>query len=521
MVTVASGRLSTVFFTVLGHRTIRVWPLALLLAGCGSKGRGGSGETASADSAATRDSRTGPAVAFRLPRDGGRIRVYYLPSLEETPWGLSGRVSGARAAVGMDGAGRRLLYRDSTGTVESFDLIALREREAAPAHTLAALGADGTLLAVDSSGAVTESQSWGARPWSGTLGRGIAQLFAAPSGRLIALRHRGGDTVAFGTREAGLSVAAPAPAAVSRGASLDGDAVAFATDSGVAVIEEREATRPWFVKLSGKPRALAFTPSGHRIYVALTERRELAAIDRFARRERRAVALPAQATALRADPWGRVLLALSASDGATLVVGLGSERVLGSVTTPWADDLPAVSQDGVLLCREGTAIVARDAHSLDSLGAVPRATRDLWFVGRWAPTSGAPTIRRELRAADAPAPATAAPATAAPATAAPAERAAPAAASAAATTDPKRPAPPRGTLWVQLSSSTNETWARSLAGDLAAARQPVELVAPQPPDRNWRVLVGPYLTRDAADSAGRSLGRPYWIVDRTPRTGTQ
>ena len=481
------------FLSPEDSRLTKLLPLTLLLLGCAGSPRG---ETArgEADSLSTAEASLAPTVAFRLPTGGGPVTAYAFPALEPLRRSLGTRTAKPRAALGIDLAGRRLIYRDSAGAVASFDLVASREKTIAPPGALAALGSDGTLLAVDSTGAVTESQPWGTRPWPSRLGRGVREVFAAPGGRLIAIRHARGDSLLVSSREAGVSLAEPVPEAVDRSASRDGDAVAFATDSGVAVLEDREPGRPWFVSVAGRPRAVAFSPSGHRLYVALRAKSELAVIDRFARRERPAIALPGPAAALRFDPWGRVLLARSegeAEGGETWVIGSASDEVVERLRTRWGTDLPTVSESGVLLSREGNAIVARDLRSLDSLGAVADGARDLWFAGRWASTAATAAARQEARAAD------------------PTRRAAPAQPTAPA---PAAAAPP--SLWVQVSVSRNETWARALAQELTAEGHAAAVVEPKNPGDGWRVMTGPYRSRDAADSAGRALNRPYWVVDR-------
>ena len=82
--------------------------------------------------------------------------------------------------------------------------------------------------------------------------------------------------------------------------SRDGDAVAFATETGLVVLEDRDPRNPWFVRLRGSPRGVAFSPSGHRIYVALGTRSEVAVVDRFQRAARGTIALPGPAGAIRA-----------------------------------------------------------------------------------------------------------------------------------------------------------------------------------------------------------------------------
>jgi hypothetical protein len=480
----------------------RLFPLILLLGACAGSDRGAAGSAAS-DTTRRAGAREVPSVAFRVPAHPGALLVYRLPHLEATPWGAGSHVAGALSAVGTDLIGRRLLYHDATGAVESFDLVALRERAVAPRGAEAAIGSDGTLLAVDSAGAVLESQPWGTRAWPGALGRGVREVFAAPGSRLAVVRRHRSDTLQFASRESGVTVAAAVPEAVDRAATRDGDAFAFATDSGIAVYEDRELADPWFVRLAGHPKAVVFSPSGHRLYVALGDRNALVVVDRFGRRERETVGLPGRASALRMDPWGRVLLVRGdgeGREGETWVVGVARGDVIGRLGTGWASDLPTVSEEGVLLLRQGSAVVARDVRSLDSLGAVPDAGDDVWFAGRWVPASAALAARQKADTSGkhlvtAPVPSTREP-----------ERAAAAAAVAPVATP---------SFWVQIASLHSAEAARALAAELRSEHQSVAIVEPRQEGDPWRVMSGPYPTRNAADSAGRSLGRPYWVVDRS------
>jgi len=475
-----------------------------------------------------------PAAAFRLGKSGSGLAVYTLPALDSTPWGAGGRVVGARSAIGVDMVGGRLLFRDSAGAIASFDLVSLRQKVVGSRRATATIGADGALLAVDSLGVVTESQPWGNRTWNDSLGRGIRAVFAAPGPRLLAIRRtRGGDSLAIVARENGVTASAAVPAADNVAASHDGDALAFATDSGVIVVEDRDLQHPWFVRIAGTPGTLLFSPSGHRIYVALRDKNEIAVIDRFSQDKRNSVSLPGPAGALRFDPWGRALLVRERHEGAggeTWVVGVADNGVTGRLQGPWASDLPAVAQSGVVLSREGHAVVARDLRSLDSLGAVPGADDDVWFTGRWVPSSAS---ARAVAANNRPAtPDGRAPAT----TPAQSIKQAPPAVSAAVKPPVGNPVPAPGVpsavsrqasaptavsaepppaFFAQILATRSEDAARSLAANLSDAK--VQVLPPRQGigDDNWRVVAGPFRSREAADSAGRSLGRPYWVVDRS------
>lgn len=455
-----------------------------------------------------------PAVAFRLPTQGGQLAVYTLPALDATPWGTGGRTAGARSAIGVDLQGRRLLYRDSGGAIAALDLVAMRERPVAPRGSVASLGADGTLMAVDRRGTVLESQPWGTRPWPSGLGTSVRDLFASPGGRLIAVRDLDADTLAIATREGGISRATAVPEAADRAASFAGDAVAFATDSGLVVYEDREADRPWFVRLTA-PHTVAFSPSGHRLYAALRAGGELAVVDRYTREARASISLPGVAAALRMDPWGRVILVRAADEDATVwVVGIADGDVNDRLHTRWGTDLPTVSETGVLLSREGEAVVARDVRTLDSLGAVAGGAADLWFTGRWVPRSQSAVARAENAPRDtarrqaAPPPGREGLSQALPAPQPrPADR--------APSPVTRQPLPGVASYWVQVTSTRFVEGARALSDTLRREGHPASVVEPRSGDNIWRVMTGPWPSREVADSAGRALGRPYFVTDRS------
>jgi hypothetical protein len=432
---------------------------------------------------------------------GGPLLAYTLPGLTPEGWVIGGRTAPSHSVIGMDVAGRRLLYRDAGGAIQSFDLVAYREKAVAPKGELATMASDGTLLAVSPQGRVTESEPWGAREWPGTVGRGVLDAFAGQGSRIIVIRRARGDSLSLASREAGVALTAPVPDATARSASRDGDAVAFATDSGLVVTEERDPQSPWFVRLRGRPDAVEFSPSGHRIYVGLADRSELDVVDRYLRRAQAVIRLPGAVGALRMDPWGRaVLMRPAAEQGATpelWVVAIATDRLVGRINAGWASDLPTVSEGGVLLVRQGRAVIARDVRTLDVLGALREGAGDLWFVGRWKPAMPA-ALGREVRAPET-------------------EPAPPAGAAAAAPQPPSgatEAAPAATHIWVQVSVSQNERWARDLAAELTRSGYRVRVDAPQTLGAGWRVVIGPYPTRVAAESAARTLGRPYWIVER-------
>jgi hypothetical protein len=228
------------------------------------------------------------------------------------------------------------------------------------------------------------------------------------------------------------------------------------------------------VPLADRPRALAFSPSGHRIYVARRAALGLAVIDRYERRELDGVALPGPAAALRLDPLGRWLLARPALGDSAWIVDLPIKQHTGAIATTWQADLPAVSPDGVLLYRRGDDVIAVRPDSLTETGKVDKAATDLWVLSSWLPRG------RGM-------------------------------ASQASTDVAADTVGAEGPLYVQVSTSRNPDWSGRLAQDLVRAGLAARVLAPQGPEDGYRVVLGPYATRAQAEATGRKLGRPFWI----------
>jgi len=68
-----------------------------------------------------------------------------------------------------------------------------------------------------------------------------------------------------------------------------------------------------------------------------------------------------------------------------------------------------------------------------------------------------------------------------------------------------------GPLYVQVSVSRNATWSQQMADELTRAGLAAKVLPPATVDEGFRVVLGPYNTREQAEGIGRKLGRPYWI----------
>lgn len=414
-----------------------------------------------------------PAVAIRLPVKGGIPQLYRLPRLTPVDGVLRGKPPAVERVIGLDPESESLFLTTAKHELLSFDLGSGRVDTVATNVRSAALGPDGTLYAVDSLRRVMSLSRRTRFTWPQALTALPRDLFGATDQHLVGVVPQGRLLVAAADQPATVrNIAAGGDVAATRW----GDLVAVASDSGVTFYDPLGRRDPAFVKLADAPRALAFSPSGHRIYVARRSAPGLAVLDRYEHKELDGIALPGPAAALRLDPLGRWLLARPTIGDSAWIVDLPIKRLTGIVPTAWQPDLPAISPDGILIYRRGKDVVAARPDSLTDLGKVTNGAADLWVLTSWLPRG------------------------------VPASVASTAAAESAGTAGGAE-----GPLYVQVSTSQNPEWSGHLADDLTRAGLAARVLPPQHPDDGYRVVLGPYTTREQAEAIGRRLGRPFWI----------
>ncbi len=424
-------------------------------------------------------------VAIRVPAKGGAARVYRPGALVEIPNVLRGKLPALDRVVGLDPEAGFLYVATAKHEVLALDLGSARVDTVATGIERATVGPDGTLYAVDVKRHVVSVGRRVRVAWPQPLPSVPRQLFGAADRRLIAVDSAKLITAAPDQPATSRSLPAGSPVAATRW----GDLVGVAADSGVVLMDplgRREAT---FVALADHPRALVFSPSGHRVYVARHTQAGLAAIDRYDRAEIDGVALPLPAATIRLDPLGRWLLAKPAAGDSVWVVDLPVKQLVGSVPSAWRVDLPAIGPDGSLLVRQGDDVVAYRPDSLVETGRVKGGAADFWVLTAWRPRG---SYRGAFADADAGAGQAAEP-------------------GAAADT-----AGSGGPIYVQVSTSQNEAWSAGMAQQLTRAGLAARVLDPKNPDDGYRVVLGPYPTRTQAEAIGRKLGRPFWIYQPTP-----
>ena len=419
--------------------------------------------------------QAGAAVAFRFPASGGLARLYRLPNLEEVTWRFEVGQRHATQMVGFasdDDLIYALAYREDETALDliALDLVAGRARTIDTSVATAAIGPTGVAYVFRPDGTVGQVEHRTTDVWPDTLPNPATAIWGAARGRVLALLDsepfrelvllsRGQDPVRHALPEGDL--------AVSRWARM----VVVVVDSGLITIDPTDTESDRFVAITPRPYLAAFSASGHQIYVVSGDR-NLVVLDRFQQILGNSLSMPGRVSALRVGPSGHRLLAYSAEEEIIWVVDVVQLEIEAALTGSWDDDLPAIAPDGTILIRRGGSIVSHAGEGLDEAGAGETDAGDLWLVAQWDPRRPALELARDS-------------------------------ASEGEETD--------RTIFVQISSSHNAAWAQALADELSRAGMPATVLPADSTDEFYRVVMGPYTTREEAEAAARRLNRPFFI----------
>jgi len=459
----------------------RVMPL-LLAAALALPACAGEPEPTPVEQAFTASSNNvepGAAIAFRFPSSGGLARLYRLPSLDEVTWRFE---LGRRRPVRMVGFAfdDDLIYALGTSSEEdTYDLIALdlvagRARTIDSGVVASAIGPTGTAFVAKPDGTIGQVQHRTVDLWPDTLPNPVDSIWAAARGRLIAVQHGvdGRELLYLVRGQSPERLPLPDGAiAMERWGRL----AAVVVDSGLITLQPWDSESTRFIAISPQPRLAAFSASGHKIYVVAGDE-TLVVVDRFLQAVGASIQLPGRISAIRVGPLGLRALAFSAQEGTIWVVDLIQRRVETTLAGSWDSDLPAIAADGTILVRRAGSLVAFAGEQMEEAGVSDAGTDDLWLVAQWDPRRPALELARD---------------------------------SAQATDESE------ASFLVQISSSHNAAWAQALADELSRAGMPATVLAADSVDGFYRVVMGPYSTREEAEASARRLDRPFYIRENT------
>jgi hypothetical protein len=456
-------------------------------------------------------------------------------------WSATGKAPALARLLGFDdGAGSVLAEAEKGGIVR----VDLRRGDVTrdPATKLSDfVSADGSAAyGVAADGSVTRLTPAGS--WTFKPPAPAHDVVPQPDGTLLVLANRGEGTIAWLIRppEDRIADSVLLPRVTKSIRTPAGDRVYFPVDSGLVGVRGRDLQIVPSLKLPKKPRAVVTSPSGDRIYVAADSSNEMLVVDRYTGNVTTRVALPSPASALRMDPMGRYVLARAAEGDTAYVISVSTDRLIGAVPTEWRADLPAVAPNGWLALVRGKDVVLVDAESLATQRAIVGGASDDWMFISWNgfrpraasldqpvtfesndsvqrdtsenPFSGAtPSPGDTLERDTANATVTVPPAPQVPSGVAPGARIAPPTHTAADT------APRQSGFTVQFAALRSQEAATDVLKDVHVSGATPRLVATTRDGVTiYRVVIGPFPTREDAERVARTSGKSYWVYEGAP-----
>jgi hypothetical protein len=448
---------------------------------------------------------------MRIPRAGGPLRVLTYPRLDSVVWSASDPVPPVARVLAFDEEAGLLSFVDTKGVPARIDFrldnvsIATRTRltgvTSVDGATIYGLTKDGTLLRSTPSGDWTFKPPRPARA-ALPLVDGSLLLIGTKERSAMVWRMRPPDTKILDSAEV--------PGAARAGWAQAGDRLYFTVENSLVGVRTRDLQPLNVIELDGHARAVVATPSGDRLFALADSSKQVDVIDRYREKVSEHIDLPGLAEDLRIDPLGRYLLVHAAANDSAWVVDVGTDHLLGSVRTAWRDDLPFVAPDGEIALAQGNDVTLVEGSKLQEKRRIPQGAADYWYSFAWSGfRPRAAELDQPVRFPGADSADSAA------------RAATDSTASTAAPPPPKdtvAPAPVIAKGWVvSFAALLNEQKARELAATIHVHNETARVQAtPREGQTIYRVVLGPYPTKDEAERVGRDSKQNYWVYEAAP-----
>jgi DNA-binding beta-propeller fold protein YncE len=477
--------------------------LALALVACSRSER----SEAPAVRTASIPAQRGPdALLLRVPRSGGIARVTRYPDIDSTIWTATDAAPRLERVLAFDPDAGLIAASDSRGRPLWIDLReggvtlpikgSLSDIASIDGSAIYGVGSDGAVVRCTPSGNWTYKPPQAARAVFPQANGGLLVLAGRRESSTL-WRMRPPENRLLDTLEAGrVSHAVSAPF---------GGRLYLADNRTMTGVAAQTLNESAGIRFDRAVAAIATTPSGDRFYVVTDSSSTLYVVDRYRDRIAARLNLPGEPRDLRVDPFGRYLLVRAAKGDSVWIVGIGSDRVLGTIRSRWLGDVPFVAPDGAIGATDGRDLVFLDVATSRELQRVADGASDFWYPFVWT------GLRARAAALDQPArfPTDSDTAARAPVTpAAPAETTA-------------HPAPSVDTaisgFTVSFAALLAETKAREQAAKIVVQGQTARVVTSVTSGTAiYRVVLGPFRTRAEADQVGRASGMSYVVYPGTP-----
>ncbi len=508
-------------------RTLLAWALVLVVTACADRPERADGSGALATIPAGQD-----PIVLRVPQGGGLVTALAYPALDSTVWRSSYRVPALDRTLGYDPEDGYLTAVDTAGQPVRLDLrlgaVALPGAAGGRQHASAD---GGTMFAIDTEGRIVRHTPVG-DGWRldmpGTpdalipLRDGSLLVAHRDDGSLLVQRLRPPDTIVVDS----LRIDVAADSGTVSGVAV-GDRAFVSAGDHVYSLRTRDFVQDVSVDLGDRVRTFVTSPSGDRVFVLAGDGTQLHVVDRFSGEVVERVSLPAAGVALRMDPLGRALL-VRGPDEVVWVIDVGTSSLVGPLRSRWRGDLPLVLPDGAIALVHGDTVALASSLDLGTVRTIPEGARDFWYAMRWngfRPRATGLDEPVRFRSSGNSARSEGAPGMGGVGDSAAhdslgamvtdsASRGAPARDSAAGMVS----APERAPMFtVQLAAVLSEALAReAAAGVNVEGRTPRISTSVRDGRTLYRVVLGPFASREEAERIGKASGRSYWVFEGAP-----
>jgi cell division septation protein DedD len=494
----------------------RLLLLALLFAAC-------KDDRAAPDSTTTSvlENHGPEALLLRVPRGGGTGRVYRYPRLDSTVFTLD-EAPAIERVLAFDANAGSIAIVDSKGFPSRLDLRETDVLKAAKTKLTSLSSVNGNdIYGINAKGEIIRLNPSGS-DWKFKPAVPARNVFAQPNGDVIVSANKGAQTLVWRVHPPDdiAEDSAVLPLAGRAVRTQLGDRIYFPIDSGLVGVKGKDLSSLGAVQLTSRVRALTPTPSGDRLYVATMADSGISIVDRYNGRVESGLTLPQPPSDLRMDALGRYLLARFPQQDSAWVIAIGTNKLLGAVHTRWESDLPAITPDGRIALLGAKDVILVDPQKLESRSTIAGGAKDYWYFFAWD------GFRPRAQGLDQPVtfPSDSLPTDSLAASSTPQN--APAANLPPTPADTTRVAPVPGTsspvvaptgFIVSFAALLSEDKAQQVANAIKVNGAPAHVVFTNTAGSPiYRVVMGPFATRDEADKVGRASKREYWIYEGSP-----
>ena len=446
-----------------------------------------------------------------MPRAGGVGQVTAYPNTDSTVW------TATDAAPRLD---RVLAFDPDAGLIAAIDTrgfpvwIDLRTGTVTLPHLRGALhgvtSIDGSsIFAVGDDGAVLRFTPTGI--W----------LFSPPAPARAVFPQSGGTLLILGGDRASArlwrmrppatkildSLALPETVAGTGAGAPLADRVYVATSNQTLLgVRARRLAKTKSIEFDHPIVNIAATPSGDRFYVITDSSNRVNVVDQYQDRVAGTIELTGRPRELRVDPFGRFLLVRAAKGDEVWVVSVGTDRVVGTVHSLWRGDVPFVAPDGAIAVSDGRDVLFVDPATFRETHRSSGGASDFWYPFLWnGLRARAATLDRPVEFPS-DSPATVEP----PATPKRDTVVAPA-------TPPQRVDSSKTGFTVSFAAVLSEAVAREQAAKIVVEGHAARVTTGTTAGVTvYRVVLGPYATRDEAERVGRASGLSYYVMVGSP-----